>query len=331
MSATSEFDWHATPLATVAAALAEDRLAHALLVHGIQGLGKRALSERIAALSVCQRASACGDCAPCRWFAAGNHPDVYRVSPEDDKKTISVDQIRALTAKLSLASHSGGRKVAIITPADVMTEAAANALLKTLEEPSGESALILIADRLSALPITIVSRCQALPVPRPETEQALAWLVKQDGDGVDWPALLRLANGAPIAAQALNEEGFGEHIKTLSDDLRALSDGRIDPATVAARWLRLDPARCLAWLDRRVTDVIRVRFGVAGRDVAHTLRPEDLPASVNQIKLSAMFRYLDALQTARRRLTTSLSPQQTVEAALVPWATQLNGQPTSDR
>ncbi|MEO1574586.1 MAG: DNA polymerase III subunit delta' [Pseudomonadota bacterium] len=319
----STFPWHATPLATVSDALGHDRLAHAILVHGMAGLGKRALADRIAALAVCQSASACGNCPPCHWFSAGNHPDVYRVAPEDDKKTISVDQVRALIGKLGLASHSGGRKVALVTPADLMTEAAANALLKTLEEPSGESAIILVADRLSALPVTIVSRCQALPVPRPATDVALGWLEETAEAAADWPALLRLAHGAPLAALTLASDGFGERIGRLSADLKALQDGSKDPGSVAASWVKLDAARCLSWMSRRVSDLIRVRSGVAGSDVAHNLKPEDLPASVNQIKLTALFQYLDTLQQAERRLGTSLNAQQVVEAVLVPWATGL--------
>lgn len=317
------FPWHAAPMATVSEALQHDRLAHAILVHGMAGLGKRALAERIAALAVCQSGNACGDCPPCHWFGAGNHPDVYRVAPEDDKKTVSVDQIRALIGKLGLASHSGGRKVALIMPADVMTEAAANALLKTLEEPSGESVIILLADRLSALPITIVSRCQALPVPRPSTDEALAWLRATESSDADWPALLRLAHGAPLAAQRLATDGFGGRIDRLSADLKALQDGSKDPGAVAASWVKLDAARCLAWMSRRVSDLIRVRSGVAGSDVAHNLKPEDLPDFVNQIKLTALFHYLDTLQQAERRLGTSLNAQQVVEAVLVPWATRL--------
>lgn len=329
MSAAT-YPWHATPLATVQGALREDRLAHAILIHGMSGLGKRALGESIAALAVCKTAEACGQCAPCRWFAAGNHPDVYRVAPEDEKKTIAVDQIRALTGKLSLASHSGGRKVALVVPADIMTEAAANALLKTLEEPSGDSAILLVADRLSALPITIVSRCQALAVPRPDTADALAWLGNtpeaqgEDHANADWPALLRLAHGAPLAALGLASDGFGNCIERLSADLKALQTGSKDPGAVAASWVKVDAGRCLAWMSRRVSDLIRVRSGVAGRDVAHNLKPEDLPASVNQIKLSALFQYLDTLQQAERRLGTSLNPQQVVEAVLVPWATNLH-------
>ena len=294
-------------------------------MHGLHGLAKRDLAARLASRALCNNAAACGECAPCRWYAAGNHPDFYNVEPEDGKSTISVDQVRALIAKLALASHGGGRKVALVAPANGMTEAAANALLKTLEEPSGDSLLILVANQLSALPITIVSRCQALPVLRPDTSEALAWLEANNAghEDADWPALLRLAHGAPLAARALAADGFGASVAQLTRDLASLQNGEADPGTVAARWVRLDAERCLTWLVRRIGDVIRVRSGVAGRDVAHTLAPEDLPASINQIKLTALFRYLDTLQTAERRLSTSLNPQQVIEAALVPWATAL--------
>jgi DNA polymerase-3 subunit delta' len=313
------YPWQQGPWETIVAAIAEDRLAHGLLVHGLPGLGKAQFAEALAALLLCSTSSACGQCPPCRWVAADNHPDLHRLAPEEDKRTISVDQVRALIARLSLSSMATGRKVALIDPANVMTEAAANSLLKTLEEPAGDSVLVLVTPRLSVLPATIVSRCQGVAIGRPATEDAMAWLAQQGKEAADWPALLRLANGAPLAALALHSEGFGATVRELSDDLKSLSDGRAEPSAVATRWVRKDAARCLDWLSRRVADVIRVRCGVATRDVAHNLTPKDLPEHLNQIKLNALFRYLDHVQTASRRLE-SLNAQQVVETVLIPWA-----------
>ncbi len=111
-------------------------------------------------------------------------------------------------------------------------------------------------------------------------------------------ALLRLASGAPLAALQWHKEGFGAQVEQLSADLVSLSQGKLDPATAAARWVKMDAARCIEWLARRVSDVIRVRFGVASRDVAHNLRPQDLPDGLNQIKLNQMFQYLDNVHRA---------------------------------
>ncbi|MFK7886209.1 MAG: DNA polymerase III subunit delta' [Gammaproteobacteria bacterium] len=323
--------WHETPLSTITSALGEGRLAHGLLLHGMAGLGKRTLARQVAAVCLCANSTACGDCPACHWVAADNHPDYYRIEPEEDKRTISVDQIRALIGKLTLSSLATGRKVALIQPADAMTEGAANALLKTLEEPSGDSVLILVADRLSALPATILSRCQGVAVPRPDTDVGMAWLRSKDSANPHWPGLLRLANGAPLAALALHEDDFGKTIESLSADLRALSSSQANPASIAARWVKANPARCLEWLARRVSDVIRVRFGVAGRDVAHNLRPEDLPDDLNQIKLSRLFDYLDQLRRAQRQLDTSLNAQQLLEAVLVPWALRFRSTPPRRR
>ncbi|MEM6638659.1 MAG: DNA polymerase III subunit delta' [Pseudomonadota bacterium] len=326
MSSTSHTQaahpWHDAALNSILRALESGRLPHALLVHGLAGLDKRGLAEQIAALVVCRKQTVCGDCAPCKWFKAGNHPDVYRVGPLEDKTTIAVDQIRALSAAMALASHSGDRKVALIRPADRMTEAAANALLKTLEEPSGDSTLILVADRLSALPITIVSRCQSLRVDCPSTEDALAWLATYDA-GADWPALLRLTHGAPVAAHDLASDAFSQHLQGLSDDLRMLEKGQADAGTVAARWAKLDAGRCLGWLEQRIGDLIRVRSGTAGRDVAHNLKPADLPVGIEEFNVIRLFRYWDAIGAARRRLDTSLNVQQVLEAVLVPWTSGL--------
>ncbi|MFK8018085.1 MAG: DNA polymerase III subunit delta' [Gammaproteobacteria bacterium] len=314
------YPWHQAPFDTIVAALAEQRLSHGLLIHGVRGLGKGAFAQRLATRFLCATSTACGSCPACHWVAADNHPDFYQLAPEEDKRSISVDQVRALIGKLSLSSLANGRKVAIIDPADAMTEAAANALLKTLEEPTGDSVLMLVTHRLSALPATIHSRCQSVGIPRPDHDQALAWLGEHAPGDVPWPALLRLAGGAPLAALEWHKEGFSAQVEQLSADLVAISDGQLDPAAAAARWVKMDAGRCIEWLARRVSDVIRVRFGVASRDVAHNLSPKDLPEGLNQIKLNQMFAYLDNVHRARRRLDTSLNAQQVIEALLVPWA-----------
>jgi DNA polymerase-3 subunit delta' len=127
------------------------------------------------------------------------HADVRWISPPEDKHTVGIEQIRTLVADLSLTSYEGGGKVAIIDPANAMTANAANSLLKTLEEPSGNTLLILIADRTGRLPATIFSRCQKLTIPLPSENEALQWL-QQLQPATNWPGILREAGNAPLAA-----------------------------------------------------------------------------------------------------------------------------------
>src|SRR3954471_11249416 len=207
-----------------------DRLPHALLLHGPRGVGKLALAETMAQLLLCEhadlKARPCGKCDACRWYLAGNHPDFRRLEPEaiaklppsmDEeegtgkeseppaKRTkqpslfITVDQIRELAGFLNLQSHRGGVRIALIHPAeDLYLPNAANALLKSLEEPPAGAIFILVSHRPARLLPTVRSRCVAIPVPIPSREAALSWLSSQSIQNAEkW---LAFAGGAPLQA-----------------------------------------------------------------------------------------------------------------------------------
>lgn len=236
-----------------------DRLPHALLLFGPPGVGKLALAERFAQLLLCeQRTGAshheeegrapCGKCDGCRWFLAGNHPDARFLEPEavalalarpsslaeegDDEQAkekkkpsvqIRIEQTRGLADFLNLASHRGGRRVAIIHPAEDMNAATANALLKNLEEPPPGAVFLLVSHRPARLLPTIRSRCVPVPVPLPEPKAAAAWLGTQ---GVSAPERwLAFAGGAPLRAL---DYATGERGKAIERVLRGIASGNRD-------------------------------------------------------------------------------------------------------
>ncbi|HNP36465.1 MAG TPA: AAA family ATPase, partial [Woeseiaceae bacterium] len=130
-----------------------------MLLAGPPGVGKRAA----AAWMVEQKLSVgAGTPVPVFPIAATEHPDLRWLRQLEDKQSISIDQVRELVAELSLTSYLGRGKVAVVDPASAMNRNAANGLLKTLEEPPGDTLMILIADRLGNLPATILSRCQRI-------------------------------------------------------------------------------------------------------------------------------------------------------------------------
>src|SRR5258706_733854 len=200
--------------ATAAAALAaRSRWPHALLITGRRGIGKRSLALHFARALLCEEprpdGSACGHCPSCGYVAAGAHPDLRLIEPvEYDEDggpkavdAIVVERIRELTEFAQLSTHRQRAKVALIAPAETMNGAAANALLKTLEEPPPETYLLLVSDQSGRLPATIVSRCRLLPAPEPDVESATAWLAAQ---GIERPELLLAqAGGAPLLALTL--------------------------------------------------------------------------------------------------------------------------------
>lgn len=294
---------------------------HGVLLEGPQGLGKRYFADWLTALVLCDatssKAKPCGECRACRWLVAGTHPDFHEVQPEEDKKWISVEQVRELVDKLMLKSFSRAGRVALITPASNLTESAANSLLKTLEEPGAGSVLILITSRAARLPATVRSRCQRLRFPIPAFEQAQAWLAGQDAN-TDWTRLLELAGGAPLAALARHEAGFAALDRSFREDLEALILRRRDPFDVAGRWSRCAPDACLDWLYDCTRRLIVSRFAGDERRA-----DAGLQKAAKHLKLERLFHYLDRVHAARAAIDSALSWPLQVESLLIPWSDEL--------
>ncbi len=213
----------------------QGRVPHAVMLTGASGVGKRCAAAWIA-----RQRLAIGDPGrlPEYPFAVPEHADMRWLGPAEDKHTIGIGQIRELVADLSLTSYQGGGKVAVIEPANAMTANAANSLLKTLEEPPGDTLLILVVDKTGRLPATILSRCQRINVAIPPESESLAWLDRLQ-PATSWPRALRAAGNAPLAAITAIERL--EETETMSRDFSALSAKRAAPLDVAAKWARHEP------------------------------------------------------------------------------------------
>ena len=273
--------WLGNAWGRLAHALEQQRTHHALLIGAAAGFGKRALADAFAAAALCtnRRADghACGACRSCLLVAAGSHPDRTRVTFElrDDGKLrteIAVDQMRALSQRLSLSSQFGGLQIALIDPADRMNASAANALLKTLEEPAAATIIVLIADDPSRLPATIRSRCQRVEVGAPSREVALGWLRSQHVEPARAVAALDASLDNPGLALQWSADATLAMRKACADDLAALT--RRQPAAgIAERWASDEPETRL-WLAaalaheeaRRLARGETGRLGLTARD-----------------------------------------------------------------
>lgn len=235
--------WVDAPFARFIGALDAGRLAHAWLIGGPAGLGKRELAERIVGSVLCTErqagGEACGRCRGCQLRVAGTHPDLYRVGLElndrgNPRTEIVIDQVRSLSERLAQTSHSGGRRVALIDPADALNLNSVNALLKTLEEPPAAVVMLLVADQPSRLLPTVRSRCQRLDVRIPETTEALAWLQHQAIDADTARRALALAAGNPGEALTIaRNQGL---VDGVIEDLLALRSATMAASEVARRW-----------------------------------------------------------------------------------------------
>lgn len=287
--------WLAPVCETLRGTARRDRLSHAVLIEGGPARGGDWLAHWLAALTHCtQPIAPCLQCGDCRRVFAGQQPDVQRISPEEESREIRIDQIRDAAAELALTRHGAGRKVAILTPADRLNRHAANALLKTLEEPTGSSLLILVATHPSRLPATIRSRCVRLRIPRPSLDTALAWLNAQRA-GVDWRATLALCGGEPFAALDSDPQLIATVVRATQE---ALGGARLDPIALADPWSRQHYELRLAAIENWVTDRLRESAGV--RPESTEMRPAThLPGGDARLNIRQLFGALDAVREAR--------------------------------
>ena len=215
--------------------------AHAYLLHGPQGIGKRALAERLMARLLCQQpqgADACGQCKSCLLLRAGSHPDNYMLEPEDVDKPIKIDQVRDLVSFVVQTAQLGGRKVILIEPVEAMNINASNALLKSLEEPSGNTVLLLVSHQPSRLLPTIKSRCQQVVCPQPNLAQSQAWLANAlpDSEPGEREELLTLAAGSPLMAAKLHAQGVLEQRAQVTEGVKKLLKQQQSPTQLAESW-----------------------------------------------------------------------------------------------
>ena len=298
------FPWHAPLIKQIEAAWLKDRLSHAMLLHGQVGLGKRRLAEWVARGLLCENTreqlAACGHCNGCRLVAAGSHPDFKLVTPEEGKQQLSVDQVRAVSEWLVMTSHQQGWKVAIIDPAQLMTLAAANSLLKTLEEPPARSLLILVASSLQGLPATLRSRCQRIGIPRPPTAMALKWLSEVTSQSVP-PQVLEFTGGAPLRALEVHA-AFASLDEEMRASLTDLLAGRTEVTRVAQFWAKEALPDRLAWLDLWLMSLAREAVAGSGDLVTFPGQAVPLPTSANVLNMSQLYGLADRIRELKSQL-----------------------------
>jgi DNA polymerase III subunit delta' len=303
----TDITWHSEFADSWLSRVRQGRVPHAVLLAGPAGVGKRAAASWIAKRHL--GIAGPGD-LPQYPVVPVENADLRWIRPPEDKQAIGIDQIRSLVADLSLTSYRGGGKVAVIEPADAMTSNAANSLLKTLEEPSGDALLILIADRKGHLPATIFSRCQRIDFVAPTEAEAIAWLDRLQ-PGTSWLEALRLAGNAPLAAIAAHDQL--ETHAAMSREFAAVATGKASAIAVAARWQGLDTSFVLDWLARQAHALILQASGTLQRGAPGTI--DD--SVVKRMDRRNMFCYLDNINRLRGQAGGSFNVQLMLEGLLI--------------
>jgi len=324
------YPWQTDVWQAVQARLAGQRLGHGLLLSGVQGLGKWAFADAFARWLLCLAPGGeggerpCGICKGCRLTAAGNHPDRMQLRLAEGKQRLGIDAIRTIPGFLSLTSQYGGYRVALIDAAERMTTAAANALLKTLEEPPDGACLMLICSRPAQLPITVRSRCQLLRFATPERAAAIRWL-RAAAPTVDpdrWPLLLGLAGGAPLQAQALATSELDQRTRALAEQLVALRRGQRGPVSLAQPWSK-EPRLLVRVLIHLVEDMLRHYAGKPSMINMMEALCHDFDTSVSV----ELHRFLARLYRLEGDFDDALNSTLLVEDLLIDWLGAVRGSP----
>ncbi len=310
--------WHDGARSRLATAAAGGRLPHGLLLHGPDGVGKEQFATVLAAGLLCSARrdglTPCGACPECALSRAASHSDLHWLRRPEDKKSIGVDAVRETCEQLAMTSMRGGYRVAIITPAHLMTVNAQNALLKTLEEPAPRTLLVLVTSRPSGLLATLRSRCQRVEVPRPEAAQAGAWLAGQLGREPP-PRLLDLGGGAPLKALAL-APFFADLEAQMSGLLEVLYGGRSEVTRIAADMMGQGLSARLDWLEAWLGQTVRAQ---ALPDATGLTVPGGplLQTAAAEVNITTAFRLLDRVRESRRLLEGSAAAQLVIEVLLI--------------
>ena len=280
------------------------RLAHAFVFTGPQGVGKGLVARALALGLHCETApfDACGACNACRTIVAGTHPDVRIVAgPAEGRRDISIEQVRDLQRELGFRSLSRHPKVGIVDDAHLLTQQAQNALLKTLEEPNGDSVLVLVAVQASALAPTILSRCQRVGFDPLPTADVVGILERHGRTRAEATALAAYANGSPGRALALDAEFFGRRRRELLTTLAGLRGASFKKLADFAQTLAgedKDPTAVLALIASWQRDALR--RAVLGPDAE--LQNADLADALGTPRVEASLRNLESTYATIRAL-----------------------------
>ncbi|MEL6185259.1 MAG: DNA polymerase III subunit delta' [Myxococcota bacterium] len=314
---------HAARVEALRDALRRNRVAHAFLLEGPDGVGKHAVAKGFASALLCSNpvdGDACGECPACIKVAIDSHPDLHRVEA-NDKDNILLDSLRAVEQVIHLRAMEGGRKVVLIDGAERMKAPVQNALLKTLEEPPAATHLVLVTGRPRALLPTIASRCQRLIFGslRPEEVERVLSRASPELSREARKGLARIADGSPGRALALDYDALRERQaqvialdRALDPDAPRALNAALERSSALAKEQRPTLGELLdTWTSWSRDQVLHL----VGQPIVHFDRAEELAELADHRGLDVCLHRTEALLEARRQLDLpfNLNPQVVLE------------------
>ncbi|EKD71364.1 MAG: DNA polymerase III subunit delta [uncultured bacterium] len=319
------FSWQQDQWQYLWQAKQSNRLPHALLFAGIKGTGKAIFADHFSRALLCQHVKAdgkyCGQCHACHLVAGRVHPNVYWVEPEKAGQAIKIDQIRMMNEFIYQSSFDGNYRIAIIDPADAMNVNAANALLKTLEEPASGALMILIANEAAILPATILSRCQRVLFPCPSRELAISWLQTELKDKSNVDLLLSLTHGAPLAAKNLSESNLLQLRVELLNGLSALIKKSLDPLGLTNQLQGIEAIQFVDYFLSFLTDLLQLQLAVSQQAIINTDFNQELNALKSVTNSQSNLSLYQHLLKLRKQINLgiNLNKQLLIEDIIIQW------------
>ena len=328
--------WQKTQWQQVTQLLESERLPHALLLHGNQGLGKADFARALAAALLCDKPTtdhqACGVCSACKLLAANTHPDLHSLQPtasgnsksKNPVLNIRIDEIRHLCETLNQTSQFSGYRVTILDQADKLTISAANSLLKTLEEPGQKVLLILITARTYRLPITIRSRCQLMRFTVPDQQPSLQWMKQalsqsEQAAAYDDKQLLQALNtafGSPLLA--LSKLQDMEYQQVLCEALTANITGK-NSLEYAAKLAKYSKVKTLEGMLSWTADLTKLVACGAECKIINEQHRNKLQSIAQKINQQRLYRFHDQLNFNILHSSIAVNEQLLWENLLLSW------------
>jgi len=307
----------------------QGNLPHALLFSGLPELGKRWFAKNLVRTLLCRNPdtdpllSACGQCTSCAQLSVGSSTEFRYLQPAGKSNTIRIDPIRDLVEWLQLSANAERYRIALITGADTMNRAAANAFLKTLEEPAARTLCLLVADRPAQLPPTLISRCQQVPLSIEDEPAAIQWLGENLGSG-DAAHALSQSNGAPLRAIREADASWQAQQATIDAAWWNLFMHKRSVGAIVESLKDVPLSVCLSRFLTLCAIAVRHRQGAGAFSPLKSLSGEQTEA-VERLNSVQWFTIHDDLQRLHRIDSASFKTQTVLEGFLADTRLKING------